>query len=112
MYACVEVVFQNAENKLIKTQVLDLYRYGVNNCTEIKIPTDAKSTSIGVSFIDLEVNSSIKVNFYSTENKLISSSHLELFEFRSNWEKFEIPNNCMTMIVCFTAEYKLCENCV
>lgn len=112
MYACAEVLFQNAAEKIIDTRIFDCYKFGVKNCEEIKLNDSVISMHVGVSFIDQSVSACMKIKFYNNENEIIDYQHLQLFEFQSNWKKIEIPEDSTSVIVCFTTEYKQCENCV
>lgn len=112
MYACTDVLFHNAAEKVIDTNFFDYYKFGARNCQEIKLNIDATSMYVDVSFIDVNVPASIKIKFYNSETELISYQDLQLCEFKSNWKKFEIPKDSMSVIICFTTEYRQCDNCV
>lgn len=112
MYACIEVLFHDAAEKLVDTRILDCFKFGARNCKELKLSVNATSVYVGISYFDLNAAACIKIKFYSAENELIRYHHMHLNEFEQNWNKFQIPKNSTSVVVCFTTDYNQCENCV
>lgn len=112
MYAYADVLFYTRDGQRVDGKKFECYKFGTKNCEEIKLNADAASMCVDVLLIDANVSASIKIKFYNCENELINYQDLSLCEFKSNHKRFIIPENSVSVIICFTTLYKQCDNCV
>lgn len=57
------------------------------------------------------MHAQIKVTFFDSANEKIESDILDCYGREVNCEEFIIPKDATSVVVCYTNEYRNCENC-
>lgn len=57
------------------------------------------------------MDSCVTITFYDSDEKKIGIKKFDCYKAMSNCKEFEIPENSVTVKICFTTEYSKCDDC-